>query len=55
MGGHGTRDSEAGFRVYTWGLIKIMGPFGVGIIVYSLQFKGPKGARNFDQPPLTFG
>ena len=29
-----------------------MGPFGVCTIVYSLQFKGPKGAQNFDQPPL---
>ena len=29
-----------------------MGPFGVGIIVYSLQFKGPKGAHNFDQLPI---
>ena len=29
----------------------IMGPFGVCIIVYSLQSSGPKGAHNFDQPP----
>ena len=34
-----------------WGLIKIMGPFGVCIIVYTLQSRGPKGAHNFDQPP----
>ena len=28
-----------------------MGPFGACIIVYSLYFKGPKRAHNFDQPP----
>ena len=28
-----------------------MGPLGVCIIVYSLWFRGPKGAQNFDEPP----
>ena len=36
---------------WIWGLIKIMGPFGVCIIVYTLQSRGPKGTHNFDQPP----
>ena len=43
---------EFGASIRTWGLIKIMGPFGVCIIVYTLQSRGPKGTHNFDQPPL---
>ena len=33
-----------------WGLIKIMGPSGVCMEVYSLELKVPKGALAFKQP-----